>query len=170
MVSPAGFVGTSAQPAPAPVGDGAGRGGEVGGQIGGFAVEAHRGAADGFALGGEAALGFPAGGGPAGLFAADLGLAGGEPGGFAGLDATAAAVGDGPVAQVDEVDGEEAAGDGEADPEAGADGYHTDEFDGVEQDQGGEDAAPTDDGGGAAAFRGSWWAAAGDEAESPFRG
>ena len=167
MVSSTGFVGATAQAASPAVGDGAAVGRD--GEVGGFPIESHGGTPDGFALGGEAALGFAAGGGTAGLFAADFGLAGGDPGGFAGLDAPAAAVGDGVVAQVDEVEPEQAAGDREADPEAGSDRDDADQFDGVEQDEGGEDAAAADDGGGAAALRGAALRAfAGDEPESAF--
>ena len=62
--------------------------------------------------------------------------------------AAAAAVGDGPVAQVDQVDAEQRAGDREADPEARADRQHADQFDHVEQQQRGEDPAAADHGGG----------------------
>lgn len=73
--SAASFVGAAAQTAGPAVGDGGTVDG--GGQVGGVAVEAHGRTADGFFLGCEAALGFAAGGGAAGLFAADFGLAGG---------------------------------------------------------------------------------------------
>jgi hypothetical protein len=100
-----------------------------------------------FALLGQAALDLAADGRPAGLFAPDLGLAGGQPGGFPGLRPLPAPVGDGQVAQVHDVPGQEHRGDREPGPEARAGDHDAEQLGEVEQDQAGEDSPAAVDGG-----------------------
>jgi hypothetical protein len=121
--------------------------------VGWTPVQAHRRPSYRFALGRQAVLGLAPGRGATGLLAAHLGLPGCQPGGLLGLDPAALAVRQGPAAQVHQVHYEQRRGHREADPEAGADGEHTDQLDDVEQQQGREDAAAADHRGGVPAGR-----------------